>query len=437
MKKNTFIFSLIFIILFSSSLQQDEFNIPSKYISDSAFISMLTQEPTPSKTLYASPSGSGSSCSKSSPCPLETAVKNLEKGTTLYLKGGTYTLKSGITLSKSGTSKAYIVISSAPNEKAILTSTKSDTVHLFQVSGSYIIIENLTFQNVSAKLVQGIVFYGGGQHHIIIRNNLFDKLKTTVNKEGANGILLMGESSTGIKQVIIYGNTLTNNVLGYHEALSIAGNCEEIYVLQNTLKNNTNIGIDFYGNAKYCKTPELDQPRKSVAIKNYIEKSNSPNADCAGLYVDGARDIYLAENKIISSQYGIEIGSEERNDDYPVKNIIVKDNVVTDNTVNGIRVGGYEKKETGYVQDCTISGNKISGSDNAIHVAKAKNIVFDSNQITGANEFFINMEFDSSYTKNIEIENNIFSGKGKFRLYETTIMTLDEFIAKYPSNKKK
>lgn len=53
---------------------------------------------------------------------------------------------------------------------------------------------------------------------------------------------------------MIYKNTLTNNLLGYSEAISIMGNCENIYVLNNTLNNNTNIGIDFNGNNDNCQT---------------------------------------------------------------------------------------------------------------------------------------------------------------------------------------
>jgi parallel beta-helix repeat protein len=46
---------------------------------------------------------------------------------------------------------------------------------------------------------------------------------------------------------------------------------------------------------------------------NKIEKSLSPYDDCAGLYVDGGKNIYLGENIISESQYGIEIGNEKKN----------------------------------------------------------------------------------------------------------------------------
>ena len=432
-------YTILIISSTFSALGPNDIDIPSDYVSDSSFISMMFKNPKAVNTLYASPSGSGSKCSESSPCSLQTALDNLEKGTTLYLKGGTYNVKSGVSIEESGSANSYILISSAPDEKAIITSSSTDSVGLFEIYGSYIIIENLTFQKVEAKNVQGIVFYGGGQHHVIIRNNVFDSLKTKkIDPEyGANGILLMGEEEEGIKQVIIYGNTLTNNVLGYSEALSVAGNCEEIYVINNDLKSNSNIGIDFYGNAKYCKKPELDQPRKSVAMYNNVEKSVSPYADCAGLYIDGARDIYVAENTISNSQYGIEIGSEEKNDKYPVKNIIVKNNELNDNTITGLRIGGFDEEDTGVVKDCEIVENVISGSHTAVIISKAQDIVFDGNKFLDNDKYFIDMEFSSSYTKNIEIENNVFSGSGKFRLYGSSKLSLDEFLEKYPSNSKK
>ena len=196
----------LIILIVQSIISNCQVNIPSKYISDQAFLNMMTKTPNSIKIIYASPKGSGRTCSESSPCNLQTALNTLQKGYTLYLKGGKYDVGSGVSISVSGSADLYIRISSAPNEEAIITSSKSDLVGLFDVSGSYLIIENITFKDVVANNVQGIVFYSGGQNHIIIRNNLFDSLKTTKISEdfGANGILLMGENNKGIKQVIIY-----------------------------------------------------------------------------------------------------------------------------------------------------------------------------------------------------------------------------------------
>jgi hypothetical protein len=170
---------------------------------------------------------------------------------------------------------------------------------------------------------------------------------------------------------------------------------------------------------------------------NYVEKSVSPYASCAGLYIDGSRDIYVSENTIVDSQYGIEIGSEEKNDDYPVTNIFVHNNVLKGNTETAIRIGGFEEEETGVVQNCNITENTISGSHTAVIVSKAKDINIVGNEMLDADKYFVDIEFSSTYAKRINIENNVFSGTGKFRLYAVTKISLNEFLVKYPSNKKK
>ena len=52
------IFSIYSKNLFGAS----EINIPSEYISDTSFISIMDKDPIAIETIYASPKGSGSSC---------------------------------------------------------------------------------------------------------------------------------------------------------------------------------------------------------------------------------------------------------------------------------------------------------------------------------------------------------------------------------------
>lgn len=51
-------------------------------------------------TYYASPTGSGSSCTQASPCPVNTAATKATDGDTVVVAPGTYTLTSAIGLSK-------------------------------------------------------------------------------------------------------------------------------------------------------------------------------------------------------------------------------------------------------------------------------------------------------------------------------------------------
>ena len=172
---------------------------------------------------------------------------------------------------------------------------------------------------------------------------------------------------------------------------------------------------------------------------NKIEKSLSPYDDCAGLYVDGGKNIYLGENIISESQYGIEIGNEKKK--LSVKNIIVENNKMINNLITGIRIGGFDKHDSGNVKDSIIRKNQINGNSNSVIIAKAENILFKENEFIlygkgDKKKYFVNVEFSSSYVKNITFEKNVFEGNGIFKINDKK-MDLDEFIKKYNSNKIK
>ena len=414
--------------------------IPQKYISDSNFISMTLKTPNPQGTLYASPKGHGSSCTSSNPCTLSTAVEKIRAGYTLYLKGGEYNVGEGLDIEKGGEPNRYIVITSVKGETPIITSKSKNTeIPLFTIEKNlkYIIIENLIFKNVKSKNVYGIALYEGGQNHIIIRNNEFTSLQTTQSKDGydTSAVLLIGERYE-INNVMIYNNKVTNNHLGYGEAISIMGNCVNIYVLNNTLTNNNNIAIDFNGNTGDCKTGSLDQPRQSVAMYNKVDKSISPYADCAGIYVDGAKDIYIYDNIVANSQYGIEVGAENNDNKNAITNILVENNKLIGNTKTGIRVGGYDDKSL-IVRNTVFKSNHISKSPKSIIISKSNSITIVGNKIYDATIYFIEMEkkFKDSI-KNIIIQKNEFSGTGKF-LIDGKNVTLQEFVTQYNTNKIK
>ena len=427
------VFSLCFLKIEATFLSK----IPQKYISDSNFISMTLKTQNPESKLYASPKGSGSSCSSSSPCSLSTAVEKLKAGCTLYLKGGEYNVGAGISIEKSGSSGKYIVITSVKGETPIITSiSKNSEIPLFTIESkvSYIIVENLSFKNVKANHVYGIAFYEGGQNHIIIRNNEFTSLKATATskKYDTSAILLLGESSSVINNVMIYHNKITNNVLSYGEAVSIMGNCENIYVLNNTLTNNDNIGIDFNGNTGDCKSSSLDQPRKSVAMFNRVEKSKSSYDECAGIYADGARDIYIYQNTVLNSDYGIEVGAENNDNKNAVTNIVVENNKLIGNVETGIRVGGYSKDAL-VVKNSFLRNNQISKSKKSIIISKSNGITIAGNQMSDATRFIEMEEEFTNSINNIIIQKNTFSGTGDF-LINGKIMKLQEFIKQYNTN---
>ena len=426
-------------------------------ISDTAFIEYYKNlgayeyEPKAvANAKYASPKGNGEG-TKEDPYDLQDAFDDLKAGDTLYLRGGTYTLTDadGLYLAAKGSADKYITIRNYPGEQPVIKNSyvgrEAYAVQL-DAGASYIVIEGIEITGVKSLTACGIAVYGSGQNHVIIRNCKLHDIKTDSpdpendDEAGANGILLLGEKNEPISNFIIADNDIHDNVTGWSESLSVAGNCEYIYVLNNTVDNNTNIGVDFYGNAKYCKTPSLDQPRYCVAAYNKISRSKCNYADCAGLYVDGARDVILQYNEITGSQFGIEIGSEERNDDYPVTNVIVKNNVIKNNLVAGLRVGGYEQGDkTGYVKNTRIYNNVIqnnvaAGADGAeIIIAKCDGVSFEQNRVHASVGLPVATDFTAAVTKNVTFLNNVFSKTGKtantveFYIYGRTITGIAAF----------
>lgn len=397
------------------------YNLNSKYISDLDFINYVksleeykVDDEIVENAIYASSEGDGDG-SFSSPYSFQDALDNVKKGQTIYLLEGTYSAsdENGFSINVQGEKNNYITIRPYKNHKVLITNkhTSKKEVYCMQIddNAKYFILEGLEIGNVSAQTSYGIVSWGG-QDHIIIRNNNIHDLKTTKEKGDANGILFNGEKSTPTKNVFIMNNEIHNNVTGWSESLSILSNNENIYILENNVYDNTNIGIDFNGNLgdnSANLNKDSDQPRYSIAMNNKIKSSVCKYADAAGLYVDGAREILLEFNEVSYSQYGIEIGAEE-NKPFSVNNIVVRNNILKDNLTVGLRIGGYEDKR-GLVENSLIVNNTLINNNENIVVAKAKNISFINNIIyCKQNVYGFAYDDACKQIEDIYIKNNLF-----------------------------
>lgn len=393
--------------------------------------------------VYASPNGSGNG-TKNSPYDLQTALDEVKAGQTLYLLGGTYVPEDeAFYLVTQGKKDAYITIRPYPGERVKITNTNhgDELYGIMFDSTRYTVIEGIEIGNISASSAYGMAAWGSIDH-VVIKSCVIHDIKTTKPNDtnaGANAILLFGENTTPISNIAVIDNECYNNETGWSETVSTTANCEYVFVLGNRIHDNTNIGIDFYGNAGYCSSPQYDQPRFCVAAGNEIYGISCPYADCAGLYVDGARDIILQYNKIYDCQYGIEIGSEERQDSYPVKNIIVRSNICYGNSVTGIRVGGYEQNATGVVYSTLIINNTLENNGRAqIIFAKTDGITVKNNLLLSeGNCLPFATDFNESYTKNLNFTNNMIFVHGvsanevEFEMFNSTIRGIDGFDGKF------
>ena len=397
--------------------------IDSEYCSDEAFLSFVAEmdDRTVGNIIYASPEGEGEG-EIDDPASIYDAIDMAKPGDTVYLRGGEYISTEAIWLSNSGRADAYITIKSYPGENAVITTTPENIdkyddggeylFFAFDEGTSYIIFEDLEIRSATHKYVGAFVCYDGGQNHLIFKNIKIHDLHTTKTKYDANAFLFMGEKKNPISNVMLIGNECYDLTLGYSEAISFAGNCEYCYVIDNRVYDVTNIGIDFYGNAGYCSDESLDQTRYCVAAYNIVYNCNSPYADCAGIYVDGGRNCLIEGNLVYNCQYGIEIGSEEKNDKYPVTDITVRNNILRENSVCAMRIGGYDTKTSGTVLNCCVYNNSFAdnGGSNII-ISKVDNIIF-ANNIFVSDKLYIETEFGESYINNLKFYNNCFNREG-------------------------
>jgi parallel beta-helix repeat protein len=134
-----------------------------------------------------------------------------------------------------------------------------------------------------------------------------------------------------------------------------------------------------------------------------------------GIYVDGARDIVLDGNISHDNQGGIEIGSEERNEKYPVKNITVSNNLVYNNTENGITVGGWndgsskDDEISGIVYNVKVTNNTVSNSGESLHIAMVDGLEVQSNTLsTDKKSPLVVSDVESKYIKNLIFKDNTY-----------------------------
>lgn len=383
-------------------------------------------------TYYVSTTGSDSNPgTKAKPYrTIQKGINSAKAGYTIMVEPGTYV--GAIKFIRSGTSAKNITLKAASSTKPLITLAKGKGGKIIDLNGhSYIRIEGFEIGKASAKEVYGI-FMGQGVHDVTISNNKIHHIKTTIpddsNNGGANGILCLGEGASeasAIHHITIDGNEICNNVTGWSESVSIAGNAAYVKVTNNKVHDNTNIGIDFYGNAGYCKVAKLDQPRYCEASGNTVYKCKSDYADNAGIYVDGARDTLITNNKVYDNLYGIEIGSEEgygKDDTTPVTGIRVSYNKVYNNPCGGIRIGGYATNVSGTVKDSIIIDNVFEnngaggdGYNGEIHIEKTDNILIKNNKIkkskSSQNDFpmvSIGCDVPKKYIKKLQMTGNAY-----------------------------
>jgi hypothetical protein len=323
---------------------------------------------------------------------LQYAVNQLQSGDTLNIRQGTYSEKILI----AGAVNNTITIRNYNNEAVLISAAiLSSSNPIIEInSKNDIAIKGLEIANFLKNDAQGILIHGTSDN-ITIENNKIHDIHFSSNPNAAvnantnaQALIVFGDNGTdAITNLKIQGNEIYNCRLGYSEGLAVNGNVDGFIVLNNVVRDITNIGIVAIGHEGTCPVPANDQARNGLIKNNVAYNCLSPYATSGGIYVDGGKDIIIESNTSYHNGFGIEIGCE--NIGKTSSNIVARSNFIYDNEIAGIALGGYafSTNGSGKVINSKIYNNSLLKNG------------FSTNRI---GELFL------SYSENTVIENNIF-----------------------------
>lgn len=291
---------------------------------------------------YVAPNGNNSNMgTENSPwLTIQYGINQLQNADVLHVEAGIYNEK--ITIPVNG---IQII-----GEPGVILDGQGLTSQIAMIAiedKSDILISYLEIRNNQMNDAQGISISGFCSNIEISHNQIHDihfsanPLDTASDTTNAQPIIVLGTNPTqAISDLSIQHNTIYNCRLGYSEALAINGNVTNFVVEGNTIYDVSNIGIAIIGHEETSSDPLTDQARLGNVLHNKVYRCRSPYAACAGIYVDGAKEIIIDGNSTHENNYGIEIGCE-----HPGKSatdIMVRNNMIYINDYTGIHAGGYD-----------------------------------------------------------------------------------------------
>lgn len=328
---------------------------------------------------------------------LATAWKTIQKAcnsatpnSTVQIKGATY--NENIIVNVSGTAPNPITFRNYMNDVVLIDGTGTAGTTMLKITNkNYLYFQNLTLQNLTVNMAQGILIETTGSNtsttlsfkNITIKNINWINNPLTIpsSTNNAQGFIAYGRNG-GITNVIIDSCQIYKNILGFSEALSLDGNVNGFIIKNCQVHDNTNIGIQIGGNYNISTNPATDHARNGLVTNNTCYKNVSLYATSAGIYVDGGKSTIVEKNISYENGNGIEIGCEENG---TTDSITVKNNLIFNNQVTGLYVGGYTTLTTGQVLNSVLRNNTLFQNNSAndgtgeLSVSKASFCTFENN----------------------------------------------------------
>jgi hypothetical protein len=239
---------------------------------------------------------------------------------------------------------------------------------------NHVTISGLQFKDYQKNGSKGILVIDSSD--ILILGNLFSNIdyspkalgKKPKKHQNSQPIIVFGRDvDKSSKNIKIIGNVIYHCEVGWSECIAVNGNVDGFMISNNHLYNNTNIPIVAIGHEGECPEPSLDQARNGVIDHNLVHDNLGAYTEFGGIYVDGGKSIIIENNVSYRNNFGIEVGCENNGkapNDPSASDIIIRNNLVYDNTHTGIALGGYDyPKGSGKVKNVIIANNTCYNND--------------------------------------------------------------------------
>lgn len=344
---------------------------------------------------------------------VSNAISRATAGQTIYLRQGIYTFSSGLTIGCQGTENSYITIAGYPSETAIFSGSAIN----FSGSAKYINFEHFIISDLSDLHWGSAVRVSGGASYINLHSleiyNINCRPIVGEDTSGCNPLVIYGDTSTPITNITVDNCLIHDCDTGWSEALTLNGNVENCLITNCTIKDITNIGIDFAGNYEWTGTvgDPNNQTRFCTVENCLVMNCQSPYATSAGLYSDGARDNTFRYNVIYNCQCGIELGSEQPGS--VSENFHIHNNLIIDSG-RCIGVGSYlstgAPNRNAYIYNNTFVCGDNNKENYGLYVERTENVNFYNNIVYGTNNTTL---FSNGYNSSVNLGNNCwYNGSG-------------------------
>lgn len=322
-------------------------------------------------------------------------------GATIYVIQGTYHEHIYVQ-NKSGTSSNPILLKNYNGAQVIFDGDSTQTlatnaiINFDNVDNA--IIDGILFRNATNSNAKGLFIHNKSKN-ITVRNCKFTKINFSINPlaypsvtgiDNSNPLVVWGDNIIPITNIKIQNVEVYNCNTGFSESITMNGNVDGFLIEECYVHDVKNIGIDVAGHYGVCPDASQDQARNGVIRKNKTDNCRFYNsvASAGAIYVDGAKNVIVENNKSYGGQVGISVGCEIPF--HSADNVTVRNNLLYNNMKTGIEVGGwsYYNNLSGKVTNSFVIGNTCYKNNT------------DSTIWAG--------ELVASYNENLNVHSNIF-----------------------------